>query len=48
VGHPRCADAGHHAQDQHLVILTPEAGGPDEGAMRLLAVLGTQRMDADR
>lgn len=32
-------------QDQRVVIYTPEPGSPSEEAMRLLAVLGTQRMD---
>lgn len=32
-------------RDQRVVIYTPEPGSPSEEAMRLLAVLGTQRMD---
>jgi hypothetical protein len=33
-------------RDQHMVILTAEPGTPSDQAMRLLKVVGTQRMDA--
>lgn len=33
-------------RDQRVIIYTPEPGSPSEDAMRLLAVVGTQRMDA--
>jgi hypothetical protein len=32
-------------QDQHVVIFTAEPGSPSDQALRLLSVLGTQRMD---
>jgi len=33
-------------RDQHVVIYTAAPGSPDEEALRLLSVVGTQRMDA--
>ncbi|WP_073373969.1 helix-turn-helix transcriptional regulator [Nocardiopsis flavescens] len=33
-------------RDQRVVIYTPEPGSPAESALRLLSVVGTQRMDA--
>lgn len=32
-------------RDQHVVIYTPEPGSSSEDAMRLLSIVGTQRMD---
>lgn len=32
-------------RDQRVVLYTPEPGSSSEEAMRLLAVLGTQRLD---
>jgi hypothetical protein len=32
-------------RDQHVVIYTADPGSPSEEALRLLSVLGTQRID---
>jgi hypothetical protein len=32
-------------RDQRVVIYTAVPGSPSEGALRLLSVIGTQRMD---
>lgn len=32
-------------QDQQVVVYTADPGSPSEEALRLLAVIGTQRMD---